>query len=272
MLRTKLRSYVIGEYLPGDQIRLVNHAQGFAMEAHAGQRRASGEPFVEHPMAVAQILSGMRLDGSVLAAALLHDVVEDTHATLGEIQHQFGPEVACLVDGVTKATSCSCSTDCTASPDLVKATSIADLAKLIRAIDANPQVGLIRLADRLHNMRTLSALSWAKQRRIARETLAIYVPLAHSLGVAELRDELQRLALFYLLVTCNSPQISHLLVKLIIHLLTYQVKHSPVRDSEEYAGSLIEAMNLSHGSRNALYCPLVCKNAPCRVRRLDFRP
>ncbi len=164
----------------------VQRAFVFACERHADQMRKSGDEFITHPIGVAQICAGMRLDSETLCAALLHDTVEDTSASLGEIEDAFGVEVAQLVDGVTKLTGITFE-----SRDERQA---ENYRKMMVAVATDVRVILIKLADRLHNMRTLSALPKQKQIAKARETLEIYAPLAHRLGIHAIKWELEDLA------------------------------------------------------------------------------
>jgi GTP pyrophosphokinase len=164
----------------------VRHAFEFACERHADQLRRSGDEFITHPVGVAQICAGMRLDTATLCAALLHDTVEDTSASLDEIRAEFGEEIAQLVDGVTKLTGITFS-----SRDERQA---ENYRKMMVAMASDVRVILIKLADRLHNMRTLGALPKQKQTAKARETLEIYAPLAHRLGIHAIKWELEDLA------------------------------------------------------------------------------
>jgi len=164
----------------------VEHAFDFACDRHADQLRRSGDEFITHPVGVAQICAGMRLDTETLCAALLHDTVEDTSASLEEIQAEFGEEVAQLVDGVTKLTGITFE-----SRDERQA---ENYRKMMVAMASDVRVILIKLADRLHNMRTLGALSKQKQLAKSRETLEIYAPLAHRLGIHAIKWELEDLA------------------------------------------------------------------------------
>jgi guanosine-3',5'-bis(diphosphate) 3'-pyrophosphohydrolase len=170
-------------YDPGADEQLLNRAYVYAMSAHGGQKRASGEAFFNHPLEVAGILTEMKLDGSTIAAALLHDVVEDTEKTQAEIEEKFGHEIAALVDGLTKIEKL----------DLVtkEATQAENLRKLLLAMAKDVRVLLVKLADRLHNMRTLEHVSPAKRVRIAQETMDIYAPLAGRMGMQNVRDELE---------------------------------------------------------------------------------
>jgi guanosine-3',5'-bis(diphosphate) 3'-pyrophosphohydrolase len=170
-------------YDPGADEQLLNRAYVYAMSAHGGQKRASGEAFFNHPLEVAGILTEMKLDGSTIAAALLHDVVEDTEKTQAEIEEKFGSEIAALVDGLTKIEKL----------DLVtkEATQAENLRKLLLAMAKDVRVLLVKLADRLHNMRTLDHVNPAKRVRIAQETMDIYAPLAGRMGMQNVRDELE---------------------------------------------------------------------------------
>src|SRR6185312_14991915 len=158
----------------------------FACEHHADQRRVSGEDFIVHPVGVAKICAGMRLDTATLCAALLHDTVEDTSADLDEVREEFGEVIASLVDGVTKLTGITFQ-----SRDESQA---ENYRKMMVAMATDLRVILIKLADRLHNMRTISALPKQKQIEKARETLEIYAPLAHRLGIHAIKWELEDLA------------------------------------------------------------------------------
>jgi GTP pyrophosphokinase len=164
----------------------LTHAFDFACDHHADQRRQSGDEFITHPVGVAQICAGMRLDTETLCAALLHDTVEDTSASLEEIRAEFGEEVAQLVDGVTKLTGITFE-----SRDERQA---ENYRKMMVAMATDVRVILIKLADRLHNMRTLGALPKQKQMAKARETIEIYAPLAHRLGIHAIKWELEDLA------------------------------------------------------------------------------
>src|ERR671933_814335 len=164
----------------------VEHAFVFACERHADQQRASGEDFIVHPVGVAKICAGMRLDTATLCAALLHDTVEDTSASLQEVQQEFGDEIASLVDGVTKLSGVTFQ-----SRDDRQA---ENYRKMMVAMAQDIRVILIKLADRLHNMRTLSALPKQKQQEKAKETLDIFAPLAHRLGIHSIKWELEDLA------------------------------------------------------------------------------
>src|SRR3954471_2845818 len=164
----------------------IEHAFVFSCERHADQRRQSGEDFIVHPVGVAKICAGMRLDTATLCAALLHDTVEDTSASLVEVRDVFGEEIANLVDGVTKLTGITFQ-----SRDDRQA---ENYRKMIVAMSADIRVILIKLADRLHNMRTIAAMSKQKQQEKAKETLEIFAPLAHRLGIHAIKWELEDLA------------------------------------------------------------------------------
>jgi GTP diphosphokinase / guanosine-3',5'-bis(diphosphate) 3'-diphosphatase len=178
-----------GYLKPGDIARLAD-AYRFSEAAHAGQTRQSGEPYISHPLAVAEILAGWHLDGQALVAALLHDVMEDTAVTKAEIAETFGKPVADLVDGLSKL-------------DKIEFQSAEDaqaenFRKMLLAMARDVRVILIKLADRLHNMKTLGAVAPAKRRRVARETMEIYAPIANRLGLNALFHELQELAFSHL--------------------------------------------------------------------------
>jgi GTP diphosphokinase / guanosine-3',5'-bis(diphosphate) 3'-diphosphatase len=170
-------------YDPSADEDLLNRAYVYAMKAHGGQKRASGEAYFNHPLEVAAILTELKLDGATIAAALLHDVVEDTEATQVEIEEKFGPEIAALVDGLTKIKRL----------DLVtkEATQAENLRKLLLAMAKDVRVLLVKLADRLHNMRTLGHVAQDKKVRIAQETMDLYAPLAGRMGMQNVRDELE---------------------------------------------------------------------------------
>jgi GTP diphosphokinase / guanosine-3',5'-bis(diphosphate) 3'-diphosphatase len=185
-----MRQYELVErvtsYDPDANEDLLNRAYVYAMRAHGGQTRASGEAYFNHPLEVAGILAEFKLDDATIAAALLHDTVEDTAATHQEILEKFGPEIAGLVDGLTKIKRL----------DLVttEATQAENLRKLLLAISKDVRVLLVKLADRLHNMRTLDHVPADKRQRIAQETIDIYSPLAGRMGMQTVRDELEDIA------------------------------------------------------------------------------
>ncbi len=172
-------------YLSSGQIREVYRAYLYSAEAHEGQRRKSGEPYIFHPVAVARILAEMRMDHKCLMAAMLHDVIEDTHTAKETLAKEFDPEIADLVDGVSKLTQIDFKSHAEAQA--------ANMRKMLLAMTKDIRVILIKLADRLHNMRTLGALKPSKSRRISRETLEIYAPIANRLGINTIRLELEDL-------------------------------------------------------------------------------
>jgi guanosine-3',5'-bis(diphosphate) 3'-pyrophosphohydrolase len=175
---------------PGDDLELLRRAYDFAAEQHKTQTRLSGEPYLSHPVEVAHLLADMKLDVTSLCAALLHDVVEDTKIPLEQISVQFGPDVALLVEGATKISRL----------DLLapEARQAENVRKMLLAMVNDVRVIMVKLADRLHNMRTLEYLDPARQQRIARETLDIYAPVANRLGMGLIRGELEDLAFRYL--------------------------------------------------------------------------
>jgi GTP pyrophosphokinase len=172
-------------YLPSSDITPITEAYEFSAKAHEGQQRRSGDPYITHPVAVAEILAGLHLDADSIKAALLHDVVEDTPSTLSEIQTRFGEDVALLVDGVSKIDHLRFDSAAEAQAESFR--------KMLLAMAKDLRVILVKLADRTHNMRTIQSLTIDKQRRIARETLDIYAPIANRLGVYSLRVELEEL-------------------------------------------------------------------------------
>jgi RelA/SpoT family (p)ppGpp synthetase len=188
----------LSTYLEPAQVNLVKRAYYYAAEAHDGQTRRSGEPYVTHPLAVAQILQDMHMDHQSLMAAMLHDVIEDTGLTRAAIAGQFGEAVANLVDGVSKLNKLNFSTQAEVQAENFQKMALA-MAKDIRVI-------LVKLADRLHNMRTLDVLSPEKRRRIARETIDIYAPIANRLGIHNIRLEFEELS-FHMLYPMRAPLI-----------------------------------------------------------------
>jgi len=184
------------EYLPPEKLAVVEEAYNFALKAHEGQVRKSGEPYVEHPLQVALTLVELQLDASTLAAALLHDVPENCGISVSEVEALVGAEVAKLVDGATKMGRLSWQ-----APDkgaVARQQQAENLRKMLVAMAEDLRVVFIKLADRLHNMRTLDALSLERRRGIAQETLEIYAPLAHRLGIWELKWQLEDLSFRYL--------------------------------------------------------------------------
>ncbi|RUR31178.1 RelA/SpoT family protein [Vreelandella nanhaiensis] len=176
----------LGGYLPSDEIQQVKRAFYYAEQAHDGQRRRSGEPYVTHPLAVANILANMHMDHQSLMAAMLHDVIEDTGVSKKALAAQFGKPVAELVDGVSKLTQITFEDKAVAQAE--------NFQKMVLAMSRDIRVIIVKLADRLHNMRTLGALRPDKKRRIARETLEIYARIAGRLGINTIRIELEDLS------------------------------------------------------------------------------
>ncbi|MGB0224823.1 MAG: RelA/SpoT family protein, partial [Marinobacterium sp.] len=174
------------EYLDSDEIRKVRRAYFYAEQAHDGQRRKSGEPYVTHPLAVASVLAEMHMDRDCLIAAMLHDVIEDTEIDFDGISGQFGETVARVVDGVSKLTHLEFESKAEAQAE--------NFQKMVLAMAEDIRVIIVKLADRLHNMRTLGAMRPDKQRRIAKETLDIYAPIAARLGMRDVQVELEDLA------------------------------------------------------------------------------
>lgn len=173
----------ISAYLPAEQVHAVQQAYLLARDAHAPQTRSSGEPYITHPVAVASILADMRMDHETLMAALLHDVIEDTEYSRDDLSERFGDTVAELVQGVSKL-------DKVKFKD-IKEFEVTNLQKMFMAMTQDIRVILIKLADRTHNMRTIGALKPEKRRRIARETLELYAPIANRLGIHTIKNELE---------------------------------------------------------------------------------
>ncbi len=188
---TKFRDLLrkIRSYRPNDDLTLVKKAYEFSLHHHQGQTRASGEPYLVHPLEVASVLADMRLDTTAIAAGLLHDSIEDTEVTVDDIRREFGEQVAHIVEGVTKISKIEF-----ASREEAQAESVR---KMVLAMVDDIRVVMIKLADRLHNMRTLEHLAPERQVKIARETQEIYAPIAHRLGMGKIRGELEDLAFQY---------------------------------------------------------------------------
>jgi guanosine-3',5'-bis(diphosphate) 3'-pyrophosphohydrolase len=180
----------VQKYDPTADEALLNRAYVYAMRAHGSQKRASGAPYFSHPLEVAAILTDLKLDDATIVTALLHDVIEDTDSTRAEIDQLFGPEIGALVDGLTKIKRL----------DLVtkKAEQAENFRKLLIAISSDIRVLLVKLADRLHNMRTLEHMKPESRKRVSEETLEIYAPLAGRMGMQALRDELEEHAFRWL--------------------------------------------------------------------------
>lgn len=180
----------VREFRPGDDLAILERAYEFAAARHRGQRRSSGDPYLSHPMAVADILADMKLDSKCVCVGLLHDIVEDTGTPLKLIEEHFGADVAHVVDGVTKISKIEFTS--------VEEQQAENFRKMMLAMVDDIRVILVKLADRLHNMRTLQHLPANKQLRIARETMDIYGPIAHRLGMGKMRGELEDIAFSYL--------------------------------------------------------------------------
>jgi GTP pyrophosphokinase len=186
---TQLQTLIeeIPKYQPGADLDLIQRAYRFSELSHQGQQRASGEPYLSHPLEVAGLLVNFKMDVTTVTAGLLHDVLEDTRATKDDLKREFGPEIADLVDGVTKIGKLAFSSR--------EERQAENFRKMLVAMARDLRVLMIKLADRLHNMRTLDYLPPDKARKIAQETLDIYAPLAHRLGMAKVKAELEDLAL-----------------------------------------------------------------------------
>ena len=222
--------HLIRNYYAEGTIEIVERAYEIARVAHDGQLRKSGEPYIIHPLCVAIILADLEMDCESLVAALLHDVVEDTIMTNEELTEQFGQDVAMIVDGVTKLSQLSYKAD--------KVEEQAEnLRKLFLAMAKDIRVILVKLADRLHNMRTLQYMKPVKQRDKSRETLDIYAPIAGRLGLAKIKNELEDLALQYLY-----PEEYHNLVEQIDQ--KKEARESFVEAIEEEVRQQIEAAGI----------------------------
>ena len=181
---------MVSSYMNAEHVALVERAYHFAAVAHHDQRRKSGEPYIIHPIQVAGILAKLRMDPETVCAGYLHDIVEDTGATLDDIKTLFGPTIALIVDGDTKISRIHYKSN--------KEQMAATHRKLLLAMSKDIRVMIVKLADRLHNMRTLQHLRPDKQRRISNETLEIYAPIADRLGISTIQWELEDLSLRYL--------------------------------------------------------------------------
>ncbi|HSO07726.1 MAG TPA: HD domain-containing protein, partial [Pelomicrobium sp.] len=180
----------LSDYLKSEDVVQLESAYHFSKAAHHGQFRKTGDPYISHPLAVTQILAQMRLDPQALTAALLHDVMEDTRVTKAEIASIFGAPVAELVDGVSKLDRIQFQS--------AEEAQAENFRKMLLAVSRDVRVILIKLADRLHNMRTLAHMPERKQREIARETSEIFAPIAHRLGMGRMKHELEDLSFRYL--------------------------------------------------------------------------
>jgi guanosine-3',5'-bis(diphosphate) 3'-pyrophosphohydrolase len=176
----------LAEYLTPSELKKVTQAYRFSDEMHLGQIRKSGEPYISHPIAVAEICADWKLDAQAIMAALLHDVMEDQDVKKEELIERFGAPVATLVDGLSKLDKIEFQSQVEAQAE--------NFRKMLLAMARDVRVILVKLADRLHNMRTLGFMSPEKKRRIARETMEVYVPIAHRLGLNNIYRELQDLA------------------------------------------------------------------------------
>lgn len=206
-------------YLEPDQVKEIYRAYLFGAEAHEGQHRLTGEPYIYHPLAVARILAEMRMDYNTIIAAILHDVIEDTTTVREQVASEFSEEVATLVDGVTKLTQVKFGSKAEAQAE--------NFRKMILAMVKDIRIILIKLADRLHNMRTLGVMRPVKKRRIARETLEIFAPIAHRLGMKNICLELEDL--------CFKA----------IHPLRYEVLEHAVQQSRGNRKALVDKIRLS---------------------------
>ena len=185
-LINRVKKYISNQ----DDINFIKKAFELANKAHSGQKRATGEPYIFHPLSVAYILSELELDRNAIVAALLHDVAEDTDTTLEDIENQFGKEIAFLVDGVTKLSQFKYKNK--------EDQQLENFQKMFLAMAEDVRVVIIKLADRLHNMRTLWVFRKEKRQRVAKETIEIYAPLAHRLGIYNIKWELEDLCFHYL--------------------------------------------------------------------------
>src|ERR1700694_770440 len=188
---TKFRELMnrMQENRPHDDLSIIKNAYDFSLKHHEGQTRASGEPYVVHPLETALVLAEMKLDPVAVAAGLLHDSVEDTSVTTVDIRKEFGEQVAHIVEGVTKIGKIDFASQ--------EERQAENLRKMVLAMVDDIRVVIIKLADRLHNMRTLEHLSPERQQKIAKETLEIYAPIAHRLGMGKIRGELEDLGFKY---------------------------------------------------------------------------
>ncbi|MGB3128915.1 MAG: HD domain-containing protein, partial [Dehalococcoidia bacterium] len=187
------------EYLHEDKLALVEDAYQFALESHGNQRLLTGDPYLSHPLETATIVAELQMDEVSLAAALLHDVPEDCGVPFSIIEDRFGPEVRRLVEGMTRLDKMSSQVQEGELDKVVESEAqVESLRKMFMVTAEDIRVVLIKLADRLHNMRTLKPLNHEKQQRIAKETMEIYAPLAHRLGIWQIKWQLEDLSFRYL--------------------------------------------------------------------------
>ncbi|MGA1839887.1 MAG: RelA/SpoT family protein [bacterium] len=224
MIRIEDITDMVRSYIPDPDIRLINRAYIFSAKVHKGQTRASGGPYLTHPLEVSSILAGMRLDEVTISAGILHDTVEDTLTSINEIEEFFGSEIAFIVDGLTKIGQITFESHA--------AEQAENYRKMILAIARDIRVILIKLADRLHNMRTLHYLDQESRRRIAEETMDIYAPFANRLGMARIKSELEDLSFKYL-----EPEAYTDLIKKL-----EQTKNETTRVIEEAIGIIVKEL------------------------------
>ncbi len=221
----------ISSYNPKADIELIKKAYFFSENLHKDQKRDSGEPFIKHPLEVANILADMKLDSKTIATALLHDTIEDTKATKEQIESEFGPEIGSLVEGLTKISKISFRTS--------EEKQAENFRKMVLAMARDLRVILIKLADRLHNMRTLGYISEEKQQIIAQETLDIYSPLANRLGLSFLKREMEDLAFRY-----TKPEAYYKLVEYINKKLSEREKY--INDVKNMIESTLKEHDFPH--------------------------
>ncbi|MCK5812088.1 MAG: bifunctional (p)ppGpp synthetase/guanosine-3',5'-bis(diphosphate) 3'-pyrophosphohydrolase [Clostridiales bacterium] len=218
----------IKSYNPNSNIELITEAYLFAKKAHEGQMRASNEPFISHPVNVAKILANLELNSKTIAAGILHDVIEDTEATYDQVKEKFGSEIATMVDGVSKLSLINL--------DTKKEQQVENIRKMLLAMTKDIRVIIIKLSDRLHNMRTLEYVTREKQIFKATETLEIYAPIAHRLGMSSFKWELEDISFHYL-----HPDEYYKLVKQI---------SSKRKEREAYIDSIKEAISNNLDKKN----------------------
>ena len=245
---------------PASDIELLRRAFDFAAEQHRTQLRKSGDPYLSHPLEVAHILADMKLDITTLCAALLHDVVEDTRVSTQRIAERFGQDIATLVEGVTKINRL----------DLLapEARQAENVRKMLLAMVNDVRVVVVKLADRLHNMRTLGFLAPEKQQRIARETLDIYSPIAHRLGMGLIRGELEDIAFSYL-----EPEAYQQLQNTVVaKRKEFEAFLAELKDNNSQAARGKRNFRRSRRPREAPVFHSPEKFAPAPHRRSDLRP